>query len=48
MAGLASLRELQSFYGVKDLYDLLEIMAVQGTNQSEAMKEAQVEPQNGR
>jgi hypothetical protein len=32
-ARLATLHELQTVYGVKDLYDLLEIIAVDNYNQ---------------
>jgi hypothetical protein len=31
-AGKATLRELQTYYGTKDLYDLLEIVAVDAYN----------------
>lgn len=32
-SGKATLLELDTVYGVKDLYDLLEIIAVSGNNQ---------------
>lgn len=36
---LATLRELDTIYGVEDLYDLLEIAAVAAFNQWLAMKQ---------
>lgn len=32
-AGKATLRELQTFYSVRDAHDMLEIIAVDNTNQ---------------
>ena len=38
---MATLRDLQEFYGVKDLYDLLEVAMVKSDNEARAMKAAQ-------
>ncbi|MCT6838230.1 MAG: hypothetical protein M3036_11345, partial [Bifidobacteriales bacterium] len=40
-ARLASLYELQTVYGVKDLYDLLEIASVQAENERRSHQMAQ-------
>ena len=37
-AKLASLHELQTVYGVEDVYDMLEVAAVQVHNHNAAMK----------
>ncbi|MCL1496261.1 transcription elongation factor GreA [Parasaccharibacter sp. TMW2.1882] len=44
-ARLASLYELQTVYGVKDLYDLLEIASVQAGNERRAHQAAQRQAQ---
>ena len=37
-AGLAALYELQSVYGVRDLFDLAEVISVDATNRREVNK----------
>ena len=39
--GYATLRDLQEWHGVKDLYDILEIAAVKSDNEARAIKAAQ-------
>lgn len=36
--GIASLHELQSVYGVRDLFDLAEVICVDGHNRRETEK----------
>jgi hypothetical protein len=35
---LATLHELSTIYGVEDLYDMIEVLAVNGHNRRAAMK----------
>lgn len=44
-AKLATLAELKTVYGVKDAYDFLEIMIVDGDNEVRAHKWQQRQPQ---
>lgn len=39
-AGRATLHELDTVYGVEDLYDLLEIAVIDAHNQRELMKKS--------
>jgi hypothetical protein len=40
-SGKATLKELQTFYGLEDLYNLLEVITVDADNQKKLMERAE-------